>query len=229
MDQRVQGPDLRLSPRRDLLQPPGEPDDGYDRQRHGHEREQRETPIERDGHAEQDQDLEAVPQVRGESVGDRELDGGDVAGEACQQISRGAASEERGGQLEQLLVQREPQVGDHALAEHAHAVELAEVGDPAHRGDGEDEDRERAQHGVARERFRSAEERQRAAQRLRVEGAALEDELEHRSDQPGERARRRREHDHRGNRCREQAEMRPYRREKTPIFLHARLVARGFS
>src|SRR5439155_14912594 len=98
---------------------------------------QREAAVERDGYAEKHQDLEAVAQVRREPVGDRELDGGDVAGEARQQIPRSAASKEGRRQLEQLLVEREPQVGDHALAKHAHAVELTEIGDAAHGGDGE--------------------------------------------------------------------------------------------
>jgi len=119
-------------------------------------------------------------------------------------------------------VEREAHVGHHPLAQHPHAIELAEIGDPAHRGDREDQQRQRAQRCLRGDRFRRVQERQGASESAGVERTSLEHELEHRPDQPGERAGGRGEHQHRGDRRGEQAEVRPHRREKTPVFPHAR-------
>ena len=72
----------------DLLQPPGEPDDGKDRERNGDERQQRQPPVESDGDAEQDQNLKTIAQVRGEAVGEGELHRRHVACEAREKIAR---------------------------------------------------------------------------------------------------------------------------------------------
>ena len=88
VQERVEGADLGLPPRGDLLQPPGEPDDGKDRERNGDERQQRQPPVESDGDAEQDQNLKTIAQVRGEAVGDGELHRRHVACEAREKIAR---------------------------------------------------------------------------------------------------------------------------------------------
>src|SRR5205814_1532077 len=82
VQERVEGAELGLPPRGDLLQPPGEPADGKDRERNGDERQQRQPPVESDGDAEQDQNLKTIAQVRGEAVGDGELHRRHVACEA---------------------------------------------------------------------------------------------------------------------------------------------------
>ena len=126
-------------------------------------------------------------------------------------------------------MERQPQVGHHPLAQHADGVELAEIGHPAQRGDEEDEERQRFQDRVAPDALGRVQEGERAPERGRIQRTSLEHELEHRPDQPGERAGGGGEHDHGRDRRSEQREVRPHRREKTPILLHARLVARRFS
>jgi len=79
------------------------------------------------------------------------------------------------------------------------------------------------------ERLRSAEEGQRAAQCFRVEGAALEDELEHRPTSQENAPVAAESAIIEAIAAASSPRCGAHRREKTPVFLHARLVARGFS
>ena len=96
VEQREQGADLFLSAGGDALEAFREAHDGIDGDGYRDEGEEGEAPVERDADAEQHDHLQAVPQVGRETVGDGELDGRHVGGEAREQIARGGPREKGG-------------------------------------------------------------------------------------------------------------------------------------